>query len=294
MSQGRGVELLLLGLLALLWGSSFAFIQVGVQGFPPVTLIGLRCAVAAAALWLVLRLRGLSMPRDAMAWRDFAIQAALATVTPFVLIAWGSQQVPSALAVVLASTSPIFAFLLGFALRRLEQPDWRKGLGVLLGMGGVIGLVAHQGLSGGSLPHMLAIVFSGLLFAASGYTGLSHFRAKDPLLPALGAQSVGMLVLLPAGLALERPWQLQPGPEHILALFGLALLCTALASVIWFRLLRTLGVVATTSQAYLRVPIGAAIGVLLLGEAFPPAALAGTVLVMAGVWLMTRQRPGGG
>ncbi len=288
--RGRGLELALLGVLALLWGASFAFIHVGVQGFGPLTFIGLRCAIAAAVLYAALRLRGMAVPRDAQSWRAFAIQAALATVTPFVLIAWGSQQVASALAVVRARPSPIFAFLLGFALRRAEAPDWRRGLGVGLGIGGVAAIVGHQGLGGGSLPHMLAIVLSGLLFAASGYTGRAAFAARDPLLPALGAQCVGMAVLLPAALLLEAPWQARPGWDSVVALFGLALLSTALASVIWFRLLRTLGVVATTAQAYLRVPVGAAIGVFVLGEAFPWAAVAGTVLVIAGVALMTWQR----
>ena len=290
--ERRGFELALLGVLAVLWGSSFAFIHLGVQGFGPLTFIGLRCAIAAVVLYLVMRLRGITMPRDAASWRAFGIQASLATVTPFLLIAWGSQEVASALAVVLASTSPIFAFLLGFLFRRAEPPGWRKGLGVTLGIAGVAAIVGHQGLGGGSLWHMLAIVFSGALFALSGYTGLSNFQDKDPIVPALGAQCVGLCVLLPLGALVEAPWNATPSASAWFGLFGLALFSTAAASVIWFRLLRTLGVVATTSQAYLRVPIGAAIGVFLLGEAFPWAAVAGTALVMVGVALMTlRPRP---
>jgi drug/metabolite transporter (DMT)-like permease len=289
--ERRGFALALLGVLAVLWGSSFAFINLGVQGFGPITFIGLRCAIAAAVLYAVMRLRGIAMPTDGASWRAFGIQAGLATVTPFLLIAWGSKEVASALAVVLASTSPIFAFLLGFAFRRAERPGWRKGLGVTLGIAGVAAIVGHQGLGGGSLWHMLAIVFSGALFALSGYTGLSNFQDKDPIIPALGAQCIGIMVLLPLGALIEAPWNATPSASAWLGLFGLALFSTAAASVIWFRLLRTLGVVATTSQAYLRVPVGAAIGVLLLGEAFPWAAMAGTALVMAGVALMTLRAP---
>lgn len=289
--ERRGFELALLGVLAVLWGASFAFINLGVQGFGPITFIGLRCAIAAVALHLVMRLRGITMPRDGASWRAFAIQAALATVTPFLLIAWGSREVASALAVVLASTSPIFAFLLGFVFRRAEPPGWRKGLGVTLGIAGAAAIVGHQGLGGGSLWHMLAIVLSGALFALSGYTGLSNFHDKDPIVPALGAQCVGLCVLLPLGALVETPWTATPSASAWFGLFGLALFSTAAASVIWFRLLRTLGVVAATSQAYLRVPVGAAIGVFLLGEAFPWAAVAGTALVMAGVALMTLRPP---
>jgi drug/metabolite transporter (DMT)-like permease len=283
------LELALLGVLALLWGSSFAIIRVGIETIPPITLIGLRCILAATALYAVLRLRGVAVPRDATSWRAFALQAMLATVTPFVLIAWGSQQVPSGLAIILASTSPIFAFLLGFLFRRTERPSLLKGLGTGFGIAGVALIVGHQGMAGGSWPHMLALVVSGLLFALSGYTGRS-FSGMDPMLPALGSQLCGLVLLLPGAVLLERPWAIEPSTNSLIALLALALLCTALASVIWFRLLRTLGVVATTSQAYLRLPLGAGIGVVFLGESFPPVAVGGLVLVMAGVAMMTWRR----
>jgi len=98
------------------------------------------------------------------------------------------------------------------------------------------------------------------------------------------------VLLLPAALLWERPWAMQPSQASLIALVVLALFCTALASVIWFRLLRTLGVVATTAQAYLRLPLGAGIGVVFLGESFPPVAVGGLVLVMAGVAMMTWRR----
>jgi len=288
--RGRTLELALLGLLALLWGGSFALIRVGIDTIPPITLITLRCVLAGLALYAVLLLRGVRMPRDLASWRAFMVQAMLATVTPFVLIAWGVQEVSSGLAIILASTSPIFAFLLGFVFRRGERPSLLKGLGTGLGIGGVVLIVGHQGLEGGSWPHMAALVASGALFALSSYTGKNSFDTVDPMLPALGAQLCGLIFLLPAAFILERPWAIEPSRDSLLALLALALLCTALASVIWFRLLRTLGVVATTSQAYLRLPLGAGIGVVFLGESFPPVAVAGLVLVMAGVALMTWRR----
>lgn len=288
--RGRTPELLLLALLALLWGGSFALIRIGIETIPPLTLIALRCVLAGLALYLVLRLRGRRMPMDLASWRAFLVQAMLATVTPFVLIAWGSQEVSSGLAIILASTSPIFAFLLGFVLGRAERPGLLKGLGTGLGIAGVVLIVGHQGLAGGSWPHMAALVASGALFALSSYTGKNSFDAVDPMLPALGAQLCGLIFLVPAALLLERPWAIQPSQASLLALLALGLLCTALASVIWFRLLRTLGVVATTSQAYLRLPLGAGIGVVFLGESFPMVAVGGLVLVMAGVAMMTWRR----
>ncbi|RVT89656.1 DMT family transporter [Rhodovarius crocodyli] len=284
--QDRGFELALLGLLALFWGSSYALIKVATTGFAPFTLVGLRCVLAALVLYGLMRWQGLRVPRDRASWRAFAIQAALATVTPFVLIAWGTQRVDAALAVILSCTSPIFAFFIGMALRKGDPATWKKGMGVVLGLLGVALIVGLQGLEGGSVPHMLALVLSGALFAMSGFTGLG-FAGMNPLIPAFGAQVLGMCVLLPAGLLLEGLPQWPVPTRALVALLAFSVFCTAFASIIWFRLLRTLGVVATTSQAYLRVPVGAAIGVVFLGDSLQVSALIGMAAVMGGVALMT-------
>ena len=112
------------------------------------------------------------------------------------------------------------------------------------------------------------------------------------MVPAAGSLLCGAAVLVPASLALDRPWALSPSLASLLALLGLSLLSTALAVLIYFRLLRTFGVVGTTAQSYLRVPIGTALGVLLLGETPSVAAWLGLGLVMAGVACMTL--PGAG
>jgi drug/metabolite transporter (DMT)-like permease len=113
--------------------------------------------------------------------------------------------------------------------------------------------------------------------------------------PAAGSMLAGAALLIPASLVIERPWTLQPSLASVEALLALAVFSTALAFLIYFRLVQTLGAVGTTSQAYLRVPIGVAIGVLFLGESLSPTAWVGLVCVVAGVAAMTippRRRPG--
>jgi drug/metabolite transporter (DMT)-like permease len=105
--------------------------------------------------------------------------------------------------------------------------------------------------------------------------------------PAAGSLLCGAAMLVPASLVVDRPWTLAPSASSILALFGLAVFSTALAFVIYFRLIQTLGSVGTTSQAYLRVPIGVAIGVLFLGESLSPSAWIGLGCVVIGVAAMT-------
>ena len=105
-------ELLLLAALATLWGASYTFIKIGVETIPPITFIAARTLIAAIILLLVLRLRGLRLPRDSASWRRFAIQASINSVLPFTLIAWAELTVDAGLAAILNSTTPIFTFLI--------------------------------------------------------------------------------------------------------------------------------------------------------------------------------------
>jgi drug/metabolite transporter (DMT)-like permease len=107
------------------------------------------------------------------------------------------------------------------------------------------------------------------------------------MMPAAGSMIMGSLLLLPLSLVMDRPWTLQPSSSSLLALLGLSVFSTALAFTIYFRLMQTLGSVGATAQAYLRVPIGVAIGVVFLGESLSPTAWIGVVCVIAGVVAMT-------
>lgn len=107
------------------------------------------------------------------------------------------------------------------------------------------------------------------------------------MLPAAGSLACGAVALAPLSLLVDAPWTLSPSGRSIVALLCLAALSTALAMTLYFRLLRTLGAVGATSQAYLRVPVGVAIGVAFLGEALSPTALAGSILVFTGVAAIT-------
>jgi drug/metabolite transporter (DMT)-like permease len=105
--------------------------------------------------------------------------------------------------------------------------------------------------------------------------------------PAAGSLLAGAAVLIPLSLAVERPWTLSPSASSLAALAALAVFSTAIAFVIYFRLIQTLGSVGTTAQAYLRVPIGVALGVLFLGERLSPTAWTGLACVVVGVAAMT-------
>ena len=146
---------------------------------------------------------------------------------------------------------------------------------------------------GEQLWAQLALVAASICYGGAALFGRS-FKGLDPIMPAAGSLLCGALVLLPLSLMLDRPWTLSPSAQSIQALIALSLVSTALAFVIYFRLIARLGAVATTSVAYLRVPTGVLIGMVFLGEALAPTAWAGLGFVIAGVMAMTvplRARP---
>jgi drug/metabolite transporter (DMT)-like permease len=282
------IELALLLLLATLWGASYSFIKLGVASIPPITLIAARTSIAGVLLLAIMRARGLRLPDDIATWRRFAFQACLNSVIPFTLIAWAERSLDAGLATILNSTSPIFAFLLTSAITRHEVLTVRKLFGVLAGMAGIcliVGVRAFNGL-GEQLAAEIATVVATICYAGAAIFGRG-FKGLDPMAPAAGSLLCGAAILIPASFVLDQPWALAPSMSSTLALLGLAVFSTAFAFVIYFRLVLTLGSVGTTSQAYLRVPIGVGLGVVFLGETLDSTVWIGLTCVMIGVVAMT-------
>ena len=281
-------ELALLLVLSTLWGASYSFTKIGVETIPPLTLIAARTLIAGMILVAIIQWRGLTLPGEASTWRRFLFQACLNSVVPFTLIAWAQQTVDAALATILNSTSPVFTFLLALLVARPEPVTGLTRCGVAAGVAGICLIVGVQALGGigQELWAQLAIVAATICYAGAAIFG-KGFKGLDPILPAAGSMICGAAVLVPASLIADRPWTLSPSMESILALLALSVFSTALAFAIYFRLLQTLGSIGTTAQAYLRVPIGVAIGVMLLGEKLSSTGMIGLLFVIAGVAAMT-------
>jgi drug/metabolite transporter (DMT)-like permease len=286
--SGLVLEFALLALLATLWGGSYTFIKLGVATIAPITLIAARTLIAGLLLLVIMRWRGVSLPGDAATWRRFLFQACLNSVIPWTLIAWGERSLDAGLATILNSTSPIFTFLLTFAITRHESANARKLFGVLAGLAGICLIVGVQALGGlgEQLAAEIAVVAATICYAGAAIFSRG-FKGLDPMAPAAGSLLCGAAILMPVSLAVERPWTLAPSGSSMLALLGLAVFSTAMAFVIYFRLIQTLGSVGTTAQSYLRVPIGVALGVLFLGESLSPTAWIGLGCVVIGVAAMT-------
>jgi drug/metabolite transporter (DMT)-like permease len=282
------LDLTLLIALSTLWGASYTFIRVGVTTIPPLTLIAARTLIAGSVLLLWMKFQGVTMPRGEAMWTRFFVQALLNSVVPFALIAWAERYVDASLATILNSTSPVFAFLGTWLISRHERITRRKLFGITAGLAGVclvVGTSAFDGLGTQVIPQ-LAIVAATVCYAGAAIYGRS-FKGLSPAVPAAGSLIAGALVLVPVSMAVDRPWTVHPSMHSLFALVALALFSTALALVIYFRLVQTLGSVGTTAQAYLRVPIGVLMGMGFLGESLSRSAWLGLACVVAGVVAMT-------
>jgi drug/metabolite transporter (DMT)-like permease len=274
--------------LACCWSSTYPLTKIGLGSIPPLTFISARSLIAALFLLVILRIRGLRLPTDAKAWKLFAFQQTINSTVPFLVITWAQQYVAAAPTVVLASTTPIFAFLITWAITRHEPATLLKLTGAILGLAGtavIIGLDALTGL-GSEIFAEMAILLATISFACATIFGL-RLSEYDPMVVAAGSLLFGGLVLLPASLIVDRPWTLHPTPQALAAVTTMGIFSSAIGLMLFYMCLSRLGTLTTNAQGYLRIPIGVGLSVVLLGESVPPNLALGLVLVMAGVAAMT-------
>jgi drug/metabolite transporter (DMT)-like permease len=278
-------EWLLLAALSVLWGGSFFFAKVALAELPPFTVVLARVALAALALDLIRRARGQRLPRSPRLWRDFVIMGALNNLVPFSLIVWGQTEIASGLASILNATTPLFAVVLAHGLTRDERLAPARLGGVLAGLAGVVVMIGPQALAGlgGQALAELAILGAALSYALAGIFG-RRFRATPPLITAFGQLCASTLMILPLALLADRPWSLPaPGLSTLGALIGIALLSTALAYVIYFRILAAAGATNLMLVTFL-IPVSALVlGTAILGERLASGQLVGMALIGLGL-----------
>jgi len=276
-------------LLAALWGGSFLFMRIAAPVLGPVWLIGLRVLLAGLVLLPLLVQRGQfsSLRRH---WRLLLLVGCLNAAAPFTLLAYSALQLTAGMTSILNATVPIFAALIGYAVYA-EAFDMRRAIGVLLGFGGVVVLV---GLPQDGTPLPLLSVAAGLLAAVSYVFAANLARRRLTHVPAMvfvtGSQLGAALVLLPL-LPVFPPPQV-PGWGVVAAVVALAVLSTALAFLIYFRLIREVGPQRTLTVTYLIPVFAIAWGAIWLDEALTLNMLAGGLLILLGVGLANRKTGG--
>lgn len=273
--------------LSLLWGGSFFFVGVAVDDLPPFTIVTLRVGLAALALHVYLLLRGQRIPADPHLWAAFAGMGFLNNLVPFSLIVWGQTQIASGLASILNATTPLFVVLVAHALTDDERLSPGRGAGVVIGFAGVVLMIGPEALAGIGVNVLaqLACLAAALSYAFAGVFGRRFKRmGVRPVQTAAGQVTASTVMLVPLALAVDRPWALAlPGAEIWLAVAALALASTALAYILYFRILGTAGATNILLVTFL-VPVSAILlGTLILGERLEPKHFVGMALIGLGL-----------
>jgi drug/metabolite transporter (DMT)-like permease len=278
------LEFALVLLLGLLWGSPYALTKISLETIPPLSLVAGRVALAAAALWTVVAFRRRAIPRTQEFAARLFIQGALSCVLPYTLIAFGQQTVESGLAAILNSATPVFVCIISVLWAHQEMLSRRRIVGVVVGFSGVIGITGASALLGfgQQVPGQAAIILATLSSALSVIHG-RHFETVAPEVVAAGMLTSAAALLLPLCLVLDVPWQTTPSAASIAALVVNALVATALGFVVYFRLIRTIGSIATASTSYIKPAVGVLIGYVFLAEPLTWVTAGGLCAVLVGV-----------
>lgn len=282
------LEWLMLIALSGLWGGSFFFAKIALSDIPPLTLVWLRVAIAATTLALVMRMTGHPMTRDPALWRSFMIMGLINNLIPFSLLFWGQTHIGAGLASIFNATVPLFTVIIAQFTLADERLNAGKLAGVALGFVGVaimIGVDLSAGAGSWTLLAMFACIGAALSYGfASVYGRRFSAQGVAPISVAFGQLAATTVMLLPLALLAEQPWTLgTPSPGSIAAVLALALACTALAYILFFRILAS-GGATNISLVTLLIPVSAVLlSVAFLGERLGSNHLAGMTLILLGL-----------
>lgn len=269
--------------LSVLWGGSFFFAKVALGELAPLSVVFARVALAAIALNFVLTLTVGSLLQRKMPWRSFFAMGLLNNLVPFALIFWGQTQIASGLASILNATTPLFTLVVAHFLTQDERIDAIKLGALVIGIGGVAVLMGPDALAGShGVLGQLACLAAALSYAFARVYG-RRFKAMGiaPLDAAASQVTASAMLILPIMLIVDQPWTLPTFPSATVwaSLAGLALLSTALAYVLYFRILAAAGATNLLLVTFL-IPVTAILlGAFVLGEHLLPRHFAGMALI---------------
>jgi drug/metabolite transporter (DMT)-like permease len=272
--------------LSILWGGSYFFVGVAVAELPPLTIVTLRVELAAIALWGIALVMGLRPPKSAGVWVAFLGMGLLNNVIPFVLIVWGQTQIASGLASILNATTPLFTVIVAGVLLPDERATPLKLVGVVVGF---IGVAIMMGIpvmgDGGSTIAQVAIIVAALSYAFAGVYG-RRFKAMavNPIVTAAGQVTASALVMVPIAFIVDGPLDIAgPSSETWASIIGLAVLSTAVAYVLYFKLLESAGA-TNLLLVTLLIPVSAILlGSLFLNETLEVVHFVGMALIGLGL-----------
>ena len=273
--------------LSVIWGSSFVLLKVLIETIPPLTIVFGRLAISALAMNLVTR-GGAFRPEILARWPEFVFYGLVSAALPFSLITLAETEIDSGLASILNATTPIFAVVIAHFSFADERLSWNKGVGALAGFLGVVVLIGPSALAIGrdGLAGQMASLVAALSYGCASVFA-RRFRGLAPLNVVAAQMTIAALLVAPASLIVDRPFDLTPPPPVAWAsLAALALICTAFSYWLYFRLVAKVSGTVLSVATVLSPVSAVALGVMFLGERLEFRALGGLLLIALGLAAM--------
>lgn len=281
---------LMLILLSVIWGGSYFFVEIALTGFPVLVIVLLRISIAAAALWIFIAATQTPVPREPRTWIAFAVMGVLNNIIPFSLLTWGQVEITSSLAAILTATAPMFAIVVAAVWLHDEQVTRTKVFAIALGFAGVVLMIGPDALSeiGAAVYAQLAVLTAAFFYSLSGAFGRRfHAWGVQPVVTAAGQVTMSSILLGIAVFATHDSSALAGADVTAWsAVVALALVCTAIAYILYFRILASAGTTNLMLVTFL-IPVSAMLlGVFILGEHVRPIEYAGMSLIGLGLLII--------
>lgn len=280
----------LIAILSVLWGGAFFLIEVGLRSYSPNTLVFVRLALAVPPMWIVMRLMGERMPDDLKSWSLLMVVGALNCALPFILFFWGQQYLDSGYASILNATTPIWGVIVAHFMTSDEKATPARIVGVLVGMAGIIVMVGPDAMKGlsNNLLAQIACIISTLFYSFAAIYGRRLSQTQmTPMVVATGQTAMAALFMLPVVLLFDQPWAMaMPRMDSTLAGITLALFSTALAYILYFRLIDRAGASNAQLVAFLMPILAVILGIAFLGESLSGGQIAGAALIAVGLVIL--------
>lgn len=285
--------LLLMALVAM-WGSSFMFNRIAIDTLPPWTIVAGRICLAAIVLTVIVYAVGKRLPALGKTWAPFVLIAVIGNAMPFYLITWGQQSIESALAGILMAIMPLTTLVLAHFLIAGEHLTRQRATGFAIGFAGIVLLMGPAALAGigGDVVRIisqLAVLGGALCYALQSV--LTRLIIKgDIMVSAAATLIVATIIVLPVALWQDQSWTLSPSAASAAAVVWLGIGPTALATVLYFMLIRSAGPTFMSLVNYLSPCVALVLGLLVMGETPRVTAYFGLALILAGIAWTQRRR----
>ena len=275
----------LLMVLSVLWGGAFFFNEIALRELPVLSVVAGRVSIAAIVLWVVALVRGHQFPHNARLWLWFLIMGLANNVLPFSFIVFGQTTITAGLASILNATTPFFIVIIIALFVRDEAVSKLKIAGLVIGFLGVVVMLGPDilGIDSASLLGQFAVLCAALSYAIAGIYGRRfHSAGISPILAAAGQVTMSAILLIPTALAIDgMPNVATISGTTWMSIAGLALFSTALAYIIYFKLLSSAGAV-NVMLVTLLIPVSALLlGTFLLNEPVRPLEIIGMTIIGA-------------